>query len=353
MTDPLQALLSGGAIPTTSYGPTSRYAETPVRTDSVATIESQGVTGVSYVGIDPGTPETPLLVAGPGQDVPEIPAGRSTLQSLTEDAPELVAEHGLSLYIETGDMRIVFDTGASGRFAANATTMGIDLAAVDALVVSHHHFDHGGGLERFLTLNRSAPVYLRQSDAEDFFFRLPLVGDRYIGLDQDLLRQQADRLTFVSDFTEITAGVFILTEIPDRYPVPKGNKRLFVKTGDCFTRDSFNHELVMVIREADGLVVFTGCSHHGVLNMVSAVTEAFPGEPIKCLFGGFHLVGIPFLNTMAGSRRSVREIGEALLGFPIERVYTGHCTGRKGFEVLKEVMADKLENFPAGSHVIV
>lgn len=182
---------------------------------------------------------------------------------------------------------------------------------------------------------------------------MPLVNDRYIGLDQDVLRQHADRLTFVSDFTEITDGVFILTEIPYRYPVPKGNKRLFVKAGDSFTQDSFDHELVMVIREADGLVVFTGCSHHGVLNMVFAVTEAFPDEPIKCLFGGFHLIGIPVLNTMAGSKRSVREIGEALLDFPIERVYTGHCTGMKGFEVLKGVMADKLENFPTGSQIVL
>ena len=109
----------------------------------------------------------------------------------------------------------------------------------------------------------------------------------------------------------------------------------------------------MVIREADGLVVFTGCSHHGVLNMVFAVTEAFPDEPIKCLFGGFHLIGIPVLNTMAGNKRSVREIGEALLDFPIERVYTGHCTGTKGFEVLKGVMADKLENFPTGSQIVL
>jgi len=271
--------------------------------------------------------------------------------SRLEGASELVAEHGLSLYIETRERHILFDTGASGSFADNATKMGIDLTAVDALVISHHHVDHGGGLERFLTLNGSAPVYLRNSDTEDFFFRVPLLSDRYIGLDQGLLRQQADRLTFVSELTEITPGVFILTDIPDRYPVPKGNRRLLVKTGGSSGQDDFGHELLMVIREEDGLVVFTGCSHHGVLNMVTAVTEAFPGESIKGLFGGFHLIGLPVLNTMAGSKRSVREIGEALLRFPIEQVFTGHCTGLKGYRVLKGVMAEKLQNFPTGSEI--
>jgi phospholipid/cholesterol/gamma-HCH transport system substrate-binding protein len=67
-------------------------AETPVRTDSLATIESQGVTGVSYVGISPGEASAPLLLDVTEDLIPVIPAGRSMLQSLSEDAPELVNE---------------------------------------------------------------------------------------------------------------------------------------------------------------------------------------------------------------------------------------------------------------------
>jgi len=224
---------------------------------------------------------------------------------------------------------------------------------VDALVISHHHFDHGGGLARFLEVNHKAKVYLRKSEEEDFYFRIPGILSRYVGLDQELLEKQADRFEFVDSFTEILPGVYILTEIPRHYALPKGNRRLFVKRGKTFSLDSFDHELIMVGKEKEELVVFTGCAHSGILNMMAAVTRQFPDVPIKGVFGGFHLIGLPKLNTMAGSKREVKGIGQELLKYPIERVYTGHCTGKKAYRVLKGVMAEKLEYFQTGSQVVL
>lgn len=268
-----------------------------------------------------------------------------------EEREDLVEEHGLSLYIECNDMHILFDTGATDAFNQNAVALGVDLSEVDTLVVSHHHFDHGGGLDRFLKVNQKAKVHIRQSEDEDFYFRVPVILCRYIGLDQELLEMQADRINFVDGFTEILPNVYILTEIPQRYPPPKGNRRLFVRRGKVFTPDSFKHELIMVVKEQDELVVFTGCAHNGILNMVAEVTRQFPNMPIKGVFGGFHLMGLPKLNTMAGSKGEVRGIGKELLKYPVERFYTGHCTGRKAYRVLKGVMADKLVYFPTGSEV--
>ena len=270
-----------------------------------------------------------------------------------EGRQDLVNEHGLSLYIESGDKHILFDTGATEAFYQNAVTLGIDLQEVDALVISHHHFDHGGGLARFLEVNHKAKVYLRKSEEEDFYFRVPGILSRYVGLDQELLEKQADRFEFVDSFTEILPGVYILTEIPRHYALPKGNRHLFVKRGKTFSLDSFEHELIMVEKEKEELVVFTGCAHSGILNMVAAVTRQFPDVPIKGVFGGFHLIGLPKLNTMAGSKGEVQGIGQELLKYPIERVYTGHCTGKKAYRVLKGVMAEKLEYFPTGSQVVL
>jgi len=269
-----------------------------------------------------------------------------------EGSAQLRAELGLSLHIEHAGKRILFDTGASGAFAENAGRLGVDLAAVDAAVISHHHYDHGGGLRRFLEMNARASVYLRSRPAGDCRFRFAGL-DKYIGLDQALLREQARRFVFVAGRTEFSPGATVLTEVGRPYPLPRGNRYIFLASGGKLVPDDFGHELVLVLQDDDGLVVFTGCSHQGILNMVDAVTRAFPGTPIRAVFGGFHLVILPMFNFMAGSRKEVEEIGMQMLRYRLGRVYTGHCTGSHAFRVLKGVMGGKLERFAAGTTVDV
>ena len=139
-----------------------------------------------------------------------------------EGREDLVAEHGLALYIEQENRRILFDTGATGAFAHNARKLGITLEDVDAVVLSHHHYDHGGGLARFTEINHQAKIYLRKSREEDYRFRAFGIISRYIGLDPNLLRQQTDRVEFIDCFTEILPGVYILTDIPQHQPCPRG-----------------------------------------------------------------------------------------------------------------------------------
>ena len=86
--------------------------------------------------------------------------------------------HGLSLYLETHDHRLLMDTGSTGAFADNAEALGIDLTRVDTVVLSHGHYDHAGGLLRFAALNPGAPIYLQAGADGDFYH-----GDRYIGID--------------------------------------------------------------------------------------------------------------------------------------------------------------------------
>jgi len=266
-----------------------------------------------------------------------------------ENREDLIAEHGLSLHISRNAEQILFDTGASESFSSNAEKLGIDISGVNRVVLSHHHFDHGGGLARFLEVNKDAKVYLRSLPDGDCHFRALGILNRYIGLDKGLFQSNPDRFEFVDEFTEISADVFIITNIGSSYPLPKGNRYLYLKRGTSRILDNFEHELIMVIRDSGGLVVFTGCSHNGMLNMIDTVARQFKDIPIKAVIGGFHLVGLPIFNTMAGSKGEVEDVGREVLKYPIDKVYTGHCTGNKAYAVLKGVLREKIEYLSTGT----
>lgn len=269
------------------------------------------------------------------------------------DRKGLHTEHGLSLCISSKDQQILFDTGISGNFHWNAQKLNVDTAKVTLAVISHHHFDHGGGLATFFEANHKAKVYLRNSSTEQFYLDIFGLFRRQIGLDETLFQLHPQRFVHVSQFSEIVPDVFILTKINKRHATPKGNRYLFMGAGPSKRLDGFEHELILVIRQNPGLVVFTGCSHHGILNMLDAVLEHFPGQTIKAVFGGFHLIDLPLINSMAGSKAGVEELGKAILKYPIEKIYTGHCTGLKAYQILKEVLGTKLKYFATGDRTEV
>jgi len=136
---------------------------------------------------------------------------------LIENSPgsddRLVNEHGFSLFVEANGTKFLFDLGPSPRFADNAAVLGIDVAAADLAVISHGHFDHGGGLPRFLELNPSAPVYLRRG-ADGPLYSKAILQERYIGLDQEVLKAAPERMRWVDGATEIAPGIHLLTSLP-------------------------------------------------------------------------------------------------------------------------------------------
>lgn len=268
-----------------------------------------------------------------------------------EDRADLTAEFGLSLLFELDGARLLFDTGTSGAFADNAARMGVDLATVDLAVLSHHHFDHGGGLARFFEVNDHAPVYLRRADRAEREFRAFGILRRQIGLDPEIFDRFPDRLVELSETSEIRPGVTLLTEIAEDHPRPRGNRHLKVRRGGRLEPDPFDHELTMVLHDGDGMVVVTGCSHNGILNMVDAARRRFPELPLRAVIGGFHLIGVPLFNSMAASRRQVEEMGRAIAARCAGPIFTGHCTGQKAFAVLEGVLGEQLRAFPTGTVV--
>lgn len=259
-------------------------------------------------------------------------------------------EHGLSIYIEFQGSKILFDTGATGSFADNAAKMGISVKDVDKLIISHAHSDHSGGLSRFLELNGKAPVYISRGATQDYYVKL-LFAKENISTPKILFEKYSDRICFVDSFTEIHNNVFLVTKFIRRYSLVKSSKELLVRRDGRFYQDQFDHELALVVDDGGMLIVITGCSHNGVDNMVETVKGLFPQKSIKSLIGGFHLMGFRFPIPIGEGRKNIVALGSRLLDYGIEKTYTCHCTGNRGFRILKETMGDRIDYFSTGKQL--
>lgn len=262
---------------------------------------------------------------------------------------ELNKEHGLSLYLETANRKIVFDTGASGNFVENAAKMAINLQEVDTLIISHAHKDHSGGLLRFLELNTKASVFISSQVYKEYYAKLFFI-EKEISAPVDIINRYKERIIFVDEFTELGDELFIFTKFIKKYPLLKGNKSLFVKQNQQLMYDDFNHEIALVIREQNKIVLISGCSHNGIENMIETVMATFSSTPIQVVIGGFHLLDFP-QSIWIESKEAIRQIGNRLLEYKIDKIYTCHCTGKRAFFILKEVMGATMECFHTGMEI--
>lgn len=197
---------------------------------------------------------------------------------------KLQAEHGLSLYIEWQDGRLLFDTGASDLFIRNARLLNIDLQKVDYLVLSHGHSDHTGGLRYFLELNTQATVVCKRE-----IFSPKFKDDRENGIKHSQT-YDLSRFRFIDQQTELMPGVFLLPSIDIIDQEDTHFDRFWVKQEDGRkVQDTFQDELALLLVEDDGLAVISACSHRGITNTLRTVRTQFPGLACKLLLGGFHI----------------------------------------------------------------
>lgn len=275
------------------------------------------------------------------------------LTALIENrAPEGLAwEHGLSIWIEYNDKVILLDSGASNAFLGNADALGLDLARVDAAVLSHGHFDHSGGYAGLFARNSRVSVAMRGGADGPNYAGHPLRGMEYIGIPKDILAQYPRRFSPLQGNAELLPGVWAL---PDGVAGLEDRSRragMYRKAGDTFVPEPFRHEQTLVLEGASGLVVLNSCSHAGVPGILRTVMRAFPGRPIAAFFGGFHMMGRTGVSSLGWSEAEVRAEAEALKALPVSAYYTCHCTGTPAFALLKEVLEDRISYFQTGDQV--
>ena len=253
--------------------------------------------------------------------------------ALTENTTEkdFRTEHGLSLYIETNGQKILFDSGQTELFAENAGKLGIDLSAVDIMVLSHGHYDHGGGLERFMEINKKAPIYMSRYAFEPHYNGT----EKYIGLDTSL--EKSERIIFTDGVTEISDTLMLYSCNDREKLIDLGSFGLNMLENGEMIPDDFRHEQYLLINENGKRVLISGCSHKGINNIESWFRP-------DVLIGGFH-----FSKLECGDK--LLSLAEQLDSEPTH-YYTCHCTGVEQYRFMSRYMK-RLDYISTGKTIIL
>lgn len=267
--------------------------------------------------------------------------------NLIENTPgtaDCLCEHGLSFYIETKNHKLLADTGASDAFLANAEHLGIDLKQVDTVVLSHGHYDHGGGLAAFARLNPEARIWMHRVAGEAYYHRNAAM-EKYIGISREA--KSLPGIEWVEGDLRIDEELFLFGHVTGRRLWPQGNRELMRKTGENFEQDEFLHEQYLVVEQEGKRVLVSGCAHNGILNILDRYREIF-GDAPDAVISGFHMsrrtgYGEAELNLIRETARELKTLDT--------RFYTGHCTGELPFQVMKEFMGEQLQYVHSGEEI--
>ncbi len=249
----------------------------------------------------------------------------------TTQIEKIETEHGLSLYIEVNGKKILFDMGQTTLFEANVAKLSVNLSEIDIAVLSHGHYDHGGGLKHFLEINSKANVYMSKYAFEPHYNG----AEKYIGLDTSL--KNNERIIFTDDKFEIEKGLTLYSCNDRKREKNLGSFGLNVKIEGELVPDDFRHEQYFLIEENGSKVLISGCSHKGIMDIVNWFKP-------NVLIGGFHYSKLPL-------DEKLKSYSEYLDSFDTV-YYTCHCTGTEQYKFMKKYM-ENLNYLSCGESIMI
>jgi len=211
------------------------------------------------------------------------------------------------------DDKVLFDTGEKGEWLLeNMRSLGVDINKVEAVVISHDHWDHWGGLWDVLKERKGLKVYFCPGFGKEF---------------KDRVKDARGELVEAGQFTAVSQNIFITGEIPGAY------------------KGKYMPEQAVVLKTKNGLTVITGCAHPGILKMVEKVKARFSDEPIYLVLGGFHL--------MESDKRAIEIVAENFKKMGIIKAGPTHCSGETAEDIFKKYYEGNFVSIKIGQEMEV
>lgn len=270
----------------------------------------------------------------------------SVLLENTTNLASIQAKHGLSIAIDANENHILLDVGPNALFARNAGEMQYDLKKIDAVVLSHSHVDHTGGLATFAQINPTAEILL--FDNPDSKYYVKVLGFLPFSVSMKAPKAVTKRITTLQENHSINAHASFIQNTCTAYAKPQLNVNLYKKEKDGYVPDDFSHEGILVIEDEGELVVFNSCSHNGVCNSIESVRQQYKNQKIRAYIGGFHFHD-PLRNANESKENldtCIRYIQESGI-----KLYTGHCTGIENIRYLQSKLGDQVQRISTGERL--